>query len=80
MYPQEIDAGALIAAKRASRKRYEQTVAFYRTAGFTDREIVAAMANSREVIDAVGSRVHNTRTAANDATLPARRFRSNQER
>jgi hypothetical protein len=46
----EIDAGALIRAKRGSAKKFEELVRWYRQRGVTDRELVAAMAASRVMI------------------------------
>jgi len=50
-----IDAAALISAMR-SPKRLEKLLERYRRHGFTEREIVAAMAASPRLVDAIGRR------------------------
>jgi hypothetical protein len=52
---EQISGNALIAAKRSSKKRvFEEKVAYYRRLGYSDTEIVAAMAGSREIIHPIG--------------------------
>jgi len=50
----EIDAAALISAMRSSPSRLENLLWRYRCAGFSDREIVAAMAASPRLINPIG--------------------------
>jgi hypothetical protein len=57
MRSQQIDGNALVvAARRSSQKRFQQQMDHYRKAGFSDGEIVAAMASSHAVINAIGPR------------------------
>jgi len=44
------DGEALIRAKRRGRKAFERLVAYYRSSGVTDAEIVGAMARARGLI------------------------------
>jgi hypothetical protein len=48
----EINAHALIVAKGSSQKGFKAAVDHHRKLGFTDAEIVKAMAGSRELISA----------------------------
>jgi len=48
----EINGDALIRAKRATRKRFEDLVGHYRKLGFSDAEIVRAMVDSKLMIKA----------------------------
>jgi hypothetical protein len=49
-----IDAAGLARTKRSSPRRFEALLRQYRRRGITDREIVAAMAASPHIIDALG--------------------------
>jgi hypothetical protein len=49
-----IDAAELARTKRSSPRRFEALLRNYRRRGITDREIVAAMAASPGIIDALG--------------------------
>jgi len=49
-------AAELIGALRSSPGRLETLLCRYRSAGFSDREIVAAMAASPRLINAIGRR------------------------
>ena len=49
-----IDAAELARTKRSSPRRFEALLRNYRRRGITDREIVAAMAASPHIIDALG--------------------------
>ena len=51
-----IDAAALIRARAKKRrpKLFEECVAFYRKAGYSDAEIARAMADSPHLVDALG--------------------------
>jgi hypothetical protein len=49
------DGNALVVAKRVGARDFKRALAEARKAGFSDVEIVKAMANATEMIDAVGS-------------------------
>jgi hypothetical protein len=53
-HPYSIDGGSLVLAKRASAQAFREQVDRYRRAGFSDAEIVAAMAAMPGVINPVG--------------------------
>jgi hypothetical protein len=54
MQEEEIDGNALVDAKRWSRSLFQKRVAYYRERGFSDGQIVTAMARSRAIVDAIG--------------------------
>jgi len=49
------DGGALVAAKRVGGATFTKALARERKAGFSDGEIVKAMASATEMINAIGS-------------------------
>jgi hypothetical protein len=55
MREQEIDGNALVDAKRWSEKRFRDQVEHYHKLGFSDRQIINAMAKVRTMIDRIGS-------------------------
>jgi hypothetical protein len=60
----ELDASALIHAKRKSKKRFEKLVAEYRQAGFTDKQMLDVIAASPAIIDCLGSAPRRGNTGA----------------
>jgi hypothetical protein len=55
MREQDIDGNALVDAKHWSEKRFRDQVEHYRKLGFSDRQIVNAMARARAMVDRIGS-------------------------
>jgi hypothetical protein len=52
----DINGDALIRAKRASRKKFDELVKHYHARGAADQQIVEAVLRSRLLIDNVGKR------------------------
>jgi hypothetical protein len=49
-----IDGAELVRAKRSSRSRFEKLVNRYRFLGIADRDIVRAMMEAPDIVDAIG--------------------------
>ena len=49
-----IDGGELVRAKRSSPSRFNKLLARYRNQGIPDREILRAMMEARDIVDAIG--------------------------
>jgi len=54
MREEDIDGNALVDAKHWSEKRFRDQVEHYRKLGFSDRQIINAMARVRAMIDRIG--------------------------
>jgi hypothetical protein len=52
-----IDGGELVRAKKSSTARFKKLVERYRLLGIPDREIVRAMMEARDIVDAIGAGV-----------------------
>ena len=54
MFPPKLDGGHLVRLRRSRPKRFIALVSWLRARGVTDKEILAAMTASCEVINAIG--------------------------
>src|SRR5262249_38729026 len=69
---EDIDGNALVDAKHWSEKRFRDQVEHYRKLGFSDRQIINAMARVRAMIDRIGdaNAARSTRQVENEGDEP----------